>query len=120
MVGSAVIHQTANLMSVHHRGVQVQIPELGTFVPIGFLQGGQPRTVVLRVPRGAAASVCVRSDTIPEPVTVEITPETPTVTAEAAVWPLPHRMCTPHARHPATIQAAMRMSEQRRRAKAGR
>ena len=36
------------------------------------------------------------------------------------IRPLPHRMCTPHARHPATIQAAMRMSEQRRRAKAGR
>jgi hypothetical protein len=92
MVGSAVIHQTANLMSVHHRGVQIQIPELGTFVPVGFLQGGQPRTVVLRVPRGAAASVCVRSDTVPEPVTVEISAETPTVTPEAAVWPLTHRM----------------------------
>jgi hypothetical protein len=36
------------------------------------------------------------------------------------IRPLPHRMCTPHARHPATIQAAMRMSEKRRRAKAGR
>ena len=36
------------------------------------------------------------------------------------IRPLPHRMCTPHARHPATIQAAMRMSEQRRRVKAGR
>jgi len=36
------------------------------------------------------------------------------------IRPLPHRMCTPHARHPATIEAAMRMSEQRRRAKAGR
>jgi len=92
MVGSAVIHQTANLMSVHHRGVQVQIPELGTFVPVGFLQGGQPRTVVLRVPRDQTVSVCVRSDTIPEPVTVALTPETPTVTPEAAVWPLTHRM----------------------------
>jgi hypothetical protein len=92
MVGSAVIHQLANLMSAHHRGTQVQIPELGLFVPVGFLQGGQPRTVVLRVPRTSSVTVSVRSDTIPEPVTIPLTPASPTVTAEAAAWPLAHRL----------------------------
>jgi hypothetical protein len=92
MVGSAVIHQLANLMSAHHRGVQVQIPELGLFVPVGFLQGGQPRTVVLRVPRDASVTVSVRSDTIPEPVMVALTPASPSITAEAAAWPLIHRV----------------------------
>ena len=92
MVGSAVIHQLANLMSTHHRGTQVQVPELGLFVPVGFLQGGQPRTVVLRVPRSVSVTISVRSDTVPEPVMVPLTPASPTVTAEAAVWPLTHRL----------------------------
>jgi hypothetical protein len=30
---------------------------------------------------------------------------------------LPHRMCTPHARYPATIEAVIRMSRRRRRTK---
>ena len=98
MVGSAVIHQLANLMSTHHRGVQVQIPELGLFVPVGFLQGGQARTVVLRVPRTSSVTVSVRSDTIPEPVMVALTPASPTVSAEVAAWPLTHYRFTEELR----------------------
>ena len=98
MVGSAVIHQLGNLMSAHHRGVQVQIPELGLFVPVGFLQGGQARTVVLTIPQDASVTVSVRSDTVLEPVITPLTPASPTITAEEALWPLTHHRFTEELR----------------------
>ena len=96
MVGSAIIHQLGNLMSCQHRGVQIQIPEMGIHVPVGFLQGGQPRTTILRIPRGHTASVTVsvRSDTIPTSVSVDLTPASPSITAAEAAWPMAHRRFT--------------------------
>jgi len=96
MVGSVIIHQLGNLMSCQHRGVQIQVPELGLHVPVGFLQGGQPRTAILRIPRGHTASVtvAVRSDTVPESVTYDLRSEAPSISAAEAVWPLAHRRFT--------------------------
>ena len=94
MVGSTIIHQLGNLMSCQHRGVQIQVPELGLHVPVGFLQGGQERTVMLRIPRDSSVTVSVRSDTIPESVSFDLTPESPSITAAEAAWPLAHRRFT--------------------------
>jgi len=81
-------------MSCQHRGVQIQVPELGIHVPVGFLQGGQDRTVILRIPRDSSVTVSARSDTILESVIYDLTPASPSVTAAEAVWPLAHRRFT--------------------------
>lgn len=49
MLGTVIIHLTANLMNCHYRGVTARLRPTGPgdvstgFLPIGFLQGGQSR-----------------------------------------------------------------------------
>jgi Mg-chelatase subunit ChlD len=47
MVGTVFIHMMANLMSVSHRGLFLQIPADGLTTPVGFLQAGQTRRFLL-------------------------------------------------------------------------
>ncbi len=47
MVGTVFIHLMANLMAVSHRDLTLQIPDQGLTVPIGFLQAGQTRRILL-------------------------------------------------------------------------
>ncbi len=47
MVGTVFIHLMANLMSVSHCGLSLQIPDDGIVHPVGFLQAGQTRQFLL-------------------------------------------------------------------------
>ena len=47
MVGTVFIHLMANLMSATHRGLHLQIPEIGFSEPVGFLQAGQSRDFIV-------------------------------------------------------------------------
>ena len=50
MVGTVFIHLMANIMSSVYRGAVLQVPEHGVLVPLGFLQGGQTRDVIITCP----------------------------------------------------------------------
>ncbi len=47
MVGTVFIHLMANLMSAQHTHLHVQIPEAAITRPVGFIQGGQSRDIVI-------------------------------------------------------------------------
>jgi Mg-chelatase subunit ChlD len=47
MVGTVFIHLMANLMAATHRGLHLQIPEIGFSEPVGFLQAGQTRDFIV-------------------------------------------------------------------------
>ena len=50
MVGTVFIHLMANLMSAQHTHLHVQIPDAAITRPVGFLQGGQSRDIVITGP----------------------------------------------------------------------
>lgn len=62
MVGTVFIHLMANLMSVVHKELVFQIPEIGYSHNIGFLQADQVREFLVPIPSAAASplTVCVR------------------------------------------------------------
>ena len=50
MVGTVFIHLMSNLMSAIYKDLRLIVPEFGVIEEIGFLQGGQPRDIVIRIP----------------------------------------------------------------------
>ena len=64
MVGTVFIHLMANLMSVSHRGLQLQIPEIGVSERIGFLQAGQSRDFIVKT-HDPSFTVAVNDETGP-------------------------------------------------------
>jgi len=67
MLGTVIIHLTANLMNCHYRGVTARLRPTGPgdvstgFLPIGFLQGGQSRDFL--VTAGGPFEVTVNTGT---------------------------------------------------------
>jgi Mg-chelatase subunit ChlD len=57
MVGTVFIHLMANLMAVAYRDLTLHIPDLGLVKPIGFLQAGQTRRILLDAPITAEVSL---------------------------------------------------------------
>lgn len=56
MVGTVFIHMMANLMAVAYRDLTLQIPDAAIAVPVGFLQAGQTRRILLETPSAGAAA----------------------------------------------------------------
>lgn len=59
MVGTVFIHLIANLMSVVHKDLVLQIPEIGYTHNIGFLQADQVREFLVPIPPAAASPLTV-------------------------------------------------------------
>ena len=79
MVGTVFIHLMANLMAVAYRDLTLQIPDLGLTVPIGFLQAGQTRRILLDTSVSTDASVYL---TDPSGVLAQATPTADTTDPE--------------------------------------
>jgi hypothetical protein len=89
MVGTVFIHLMANLMSVIHKDLTLQIPEFGHTEHIGTLQSGQCRQLVVRAPpRTTAFSVSLRTPAAVLVTTDVLSVSTPSATAGAAAFAL--------------------------------
>jgi len=79
MVGTVFVHLLANLMSSVYRGVRVHIPDEGLCIPVGFLQTGQSRDIIVALNGPSASSISVSA----ENTDVITTLTTPIVEAES-------------------------------------
>ena len=87
MVGTVFIHLLANLMSCQYRGVKVHVPLQGQCIPVGFLQAGQTRDLILTLP-DPVVEIMVTADNTADHATFTLTPTTPTTTEAEVAWPL--------------------------------
>jgi len=87
MVGTVFIHLMANLMSVVHKDLTLQIPEFGHTEHIGTLQSGQTRQLLVHAPPGTTAfSVSLRSIPAAVLTTADVlSVSAPSATAAAAL-----------------------------------
>jgi len=64
MIGTVFIHLMANLMSCLYRGVRISIPDLAITIPVGYIQGGQSRDILIETSE-SFREVTVLSDNDP-------------------------------------------------------
>lgn len=89
MVGTVFIHMLANLMTCQYRGVKIHVPLHGQCIPIGFLQAGQTRDLILTLSE-PVIEFMVTADNTTDHATFTLTPTTPTVSEAEVAWPLIH------------------------------
>ena len=89
MVGTVFIHLLANLMTCQYRGVKVHLPLQGHCIPVGFLQAGQTRDLILSL-SDPVIEITATADNTTEQASFTLTAATPTVTAAEVAWPLIH------------------------------
>ena len=89
MVGTVFIHLLANLMTCQYRGVKVHLPLQGQCIPIGFLQAGQTRDLILSL-SDSVIEITATADNTTDHASFTLTAATPTVAVAEVAWPLIH------------------------------